>query len=79
MSFGLLGLQQELKKDAIGGLGNAANMEQQRNAANQQLKQARRQQTMSNVGTGAGIGMLAGGPLGALVGAGAGFIFDRIF
>jgi hypothetical protein len=48
---------------------------------NKQLSAAKKQQTMSNIGTGAAVGMMAGaqagsvgGPWGAAIGAGVGLV-----
>ena len=78
MSYGLLGLQNRMEGQGLQGVQQAANAQRQRDHANEQLKQAERQQTMSNVGAGAAIGMTVG-PLGAAVGAGAGFLVSKLF
>ena len=54
-------------------------------AANKSLKTARKGQTLSTIGTGASMGAMLGmagslgGPLGALAGAGVGFLADSLF
>ena len=78
-NYSLLSLAQGTKNNALMGLKDAANNEERRNQANQQLKQAHRQQTLSNVATGAGIGMMAGGPVGAAVGAGVCLVLGGLF
>lgn len=75
----MIGLGQQLKGQARQGFGVLANLEQQRNRANDQLELAEEQRTMSNVGTGVGIGMAVGGPMGAVYGGLAGLAFDTIF
>lgn len=79
MSYGLLGLQQNMEGRAMQGMQHAADIQRQNRMTNEQLKQAERQQTMNNIGTGAGIGMMAGGPAGAAIGAGTGFLVSSIF
>lgn len=78
MSYGLIGLRRDMEGQAMQGLGDLANQQRQQKAANDQMKQAERSQKMSAVGTGAGIGMMAGGPAGALIGAGIGYISSEI-
>lgn len=79
MAYGLIGLGNDLERQAQQGLGELAGQQAQQKAANEQMEAAERQQTMSTVGTGAGVGMMAGGPVGAAIGAGAGFLIDSIF
>jgi uncharacterized membrane protein len=62
-------------------MDDAAKLENQREAANKQLSAAKKQQTMSNIGTGAAVGAMAGaqagsvgGPWGAAIGAGVGLV-----
>ncbi|MGR5241749.1 bacteriocin [Photobacterium damselae] len=79
MSYSILDTAGNTRKQALSGLRDAANRETERENANKQLKTAKRAQTMGAIGSGASIGMMAGGPVGALVGAGAGLILDGIF
>ncbi|HIF9182349.1 bacteriocin [Photobacterium damselae subsp. damselae] len=79
MSYGLLSLGQDTRQQALNGLRNAANQEQEREQINQQLKNAQRTQTMGSIGSGVAIGAMAGGPVGALLGAGAGLILGELF
>lgn len=62
MSYSLLQLGSDTRRRALSGLQQSAAREEQREQANENLKQAERQQTMSAVGTGASIGMMAYGP-----------------
>ncbi|EKO3628980.1 TPA: bacteriocin [Vibrio metschnikovii] len=78
-NYSLLSLAQGTKNNALMGLRDAANNEERRNQTNQQLKQAHKQQTLGNAATGAGIGMMAGGPVGAAVGAGVGLVLGGLF
>lgn len=78
MSYGLLGIQSNMEDQAMQGLGQAAQIQSQNKQAEDQMKAAKKQQTMSAVGMGAAIGM-AGGPAGMAIGAGVGFIASRLF
>lgn len=79
MSYSLLQLGADTRKRALAGIKESAAREEQRNQANENLKQAERQQTMSAMGAGAGIGLAVGGPIGGAIGAGAGFIIGELF
>ncbi|MBE3662191.1 bacteriocin [Vibrio navarrensis] len=79
MSYSLLQLGSDTRRRALSGLQQSAAREELREQANENLKQAERQQTMSAVGTGASIGMMAYGPVGAAVGAAAGFVIGELF
>ena len=81
MGYSLLDAATSTRKQAMAGMDDAAKLENQREAANKQLSAAKKQQTMSNIGTGAAVGMMAGakagsvgGPWGAAIGAGIGYI-----
>jgi len=65
---------QGLRGQALQGLGQAATMDSQRTQAGKQMEAQAQQNTMSNIGTMAGIGASVGGPWGAVVGAGVGLI-----
>ena len=86
MSYGLLGLKNQMEGDAMKGIGDLAGQQRQAKRAEDQMDQADRSQTMSAVGMGAGVGMMAGmqagavgGPMGAAIGAGVGFLASSIF
>ena len=81
MGYSILDVASTTRQQALQGMEDVANQEQQREAANQQLKQAQKAQTMSNIGVGAGVGAMAGmkagsvgGPMGAAIGAGIGLV-----
>jgi hypothetical protein len=81
MGYGILDIGGQTRQQAMAGMDDAAKLENQREAANKQLSAAKKQQTMSNIGTGAAVGMMAGakagsvgGPWGAAIGAGVGLI-----
>lgn len=69
--------RQHLNGALRGGM-KSTELEQKRNAANKQLKQAERQQTMSTTASGAMVGAYFG-PVGAVVGAAVGFIAGELF
>lgn len=86
MSYGLLGLRRQMEGEALQGLGQLANQQQQASHLEDQMEQAERAQTMQTVGMGAGVGAMAGakmgsvgGPVGALIGAGVGFLASSLF
>ena len=81
MGYSLLSAATQTRQQAMQGMEAASKLEQQREAENKQLKAAQKQQTMTNVGTGAAVGAMAGaemgagaGPWGAAIGAGVGLI-----
>lgn len=80
MGYGLLDIGNQTRQQAMNGLKEAARLEDNRELANRDLKARQKQATMSNVGTGAGLGFMigagtaAGGPIGAVIGAGLGFL-----
>lgn len=79
MSFGLVGLKQHMDQQGLQTMGKVAQTQEQNRLANEQLKQAERGQQVSAVGTGAGIGFIAGGPAGAAIGAALGFLSTELF
>jgi len=79
MSYGLLGLKNQMEGDAMKGIGDLAGQQAQAKRAEDQMDQAERGQKMSAVGMGAGIGMMAGGPMGAAIGAGVGYLASEVF
>ncbi|WP_067097979.1 hypothetical protein [Marinomonas atlantica] len=79
MSYGLLGMQNQMEGQALHGLRQKASIDQQNKQAEDAMDAAERQQTMTGVGTGAAIGMMAGGPMGAAIGAGVGWIASDLF
>jgi len=86
MSYGLLGLKNQMEGDAMKGIGDLARQQARAKRAEDQMDQAERSQKMSAVGMGAGVGMMAGmqagavtGPVGMAIGAGVGLIASSIF
>ena len=81
MGYGILDIGAQTRQQGMAGLRDAANRENEIEMGNKQLDAAQKQQTMSNIGTGAGVGAIAGaqmgagaGPWGAAIGAGVGLI-----
>ncbi len=86
MSYGLLGLRQQMEGQAMQGLSDLAGQQRQAKLQEDQMKQAEKTQKMQAVGMGAGIGAMAGakigavgGPMGMAIGAGVGFLASSIF
>lgn len=61
------------------GLGSLASQQRQQKQTNDAIEQAEKSQMMGGIGSGAAIGMMAGGPVGALIGAGVGYLASEIF
>lgn len=76
---GLIGVGRGYASQAGQSFGRLADMERQRNQANESIEQQEKAGMMSAVGTGAGIGMSVGGPVGGLIGAGVGLLANSLF
>lgn len=74
----LFGVGRQMENRATRSFGVAASLERGRNEAEENLERADKSRTMSNIGTGAGIGA-AFGPQGALIGAGVGYLASELF
>lgn len=74
MGYGLIDIAGQTRNQAMGGLREAARLEEQRENMNKELEAQKKQATMSSVGAGAGMGAMVGGPLGAVIGGGVGFL-----
>lgn len=74
----LLDLKSSMQGEAIQGIGQSEQMEQDRKMLNEQREAQAKNQTMSAVGTGAAVGASVGGPWGAAIGAGIGFLADAL-
>lgn len=79
MSYGLLGLNAGLKREAKEGFRQVAGLEQAREIANDNIESANRSRNMNAAGTGAGVGFMVGGPVGAVVGGVGGYLISSIF
>lgn len=74
----LTDLNRMMKSQAIQGVGESEAIEQKREIQKENIKAAEKAGTMGAVGTGASIGATVGGPWGALIGAGIGFLADSV-
>ena len=79
MGYRLLDIGAQTRQQGMMGLRDAANREQEVEMANQSLKTAKKQQTMSAIGAGAGVGTMVMPGLGTAIGAGIGFLADSLF
>ncbi|HHQ4679064.1 TPA: bacteriocin [Aeromonas veronii] len=79
MGYGLLDIGAQTRQQGMMGLRDVANREQEVEMANQSLKTAKKQQTMSAIGAGAGVGTMVMPGLGTAIGAGIGFLADSLF
>lgn len=74
--YGLMQMSNSIKSNAMGGLRDAASLEENRNNVNSQLKQAKRSSEMTSAATGAAIGFMDGGPIGAGIGLLGGYLLS---
>ena len=80
MGYGLIDIGAQTRRQAMQGMNESAKLDEVRETANKSLKAQQKQQTMSNLGTGAGMGAMigmgtsVGGPWGAAIGAGVGLL-----
>lgn len=86
MSYGLLGLKNQMETEAMQGLGDLAGQQRQNERIEDQMDAADHQQQMLAIGMGAGLGAMAGaqmsaigGPMGMLIGAGVGYLASELF
>lgn len=79
MGYGILDIGAQTRQQGMMGLRDAANREQEVEMANQSLKTAKKQQTMSAIGAGAAIGTMVMPGIGTAIGAGVGFLADSLF
>ena len=74
MSYSLLNTGDSLKSQADGSLNTLVNMEQKREATNDQIDQTKKSNKMSGAATGAMIGTQIMPGWGTAIGAAAGFL-----
>jgi hypothetical protein len=74
MSYSIMDMGQSTKSQATGSLNTLADMEQNREIANDQIDAQKKQAQMSGVASGAMIGFSVGGPVGAAIGGSVGFL-----
>ena len=80
---GLVNAGEGYAKTALSGFVRESALQEHIDQANMELDAQRKmqqaQETTQLMGAGAAIGFAAGGPPGALIGAGAGFLFGKLF
>lgn len=80
MSYGLVGLRKQMEGEAMQGISDLAGQQRQQERAENAMDAAENTQKMSAIGTGAAIGMMTPlGPVGGLIGAGAGYVLSELF
>ncbi|UJZ96336.1 bacteriocin [Photobacterium damselae subsp. damselae] len=79
MSYSILDIGRDTRRQALTGLRDAASRETERENADEQLKAAKQTQTMNAIGSGAAMGAMIGGPVGAVIGAAGGALINGIF
>ena len=79
MGYGLIDVGASTRQQAMAGMEASAERETARENANKQLKSAEKSQTMSAVGTGAGVGTMIVPGWGTAIGAGIGFLASKLF
>lgn len=83
MSYGLLDIANETRRQGLQGLEEADKREQQRVIANKQMEEQRKAQKTTNMATGAASGALIGSQIypgiGTVIGAGIGLIAGSFF
>lgn len=79
MGYSLLSQAGRTKQMALSGLRDASERDTRRTMMDRSLRQAKSAQTLQATRTGAGIGLLAGGPSGAVLGAVSGWILGELF
>ena len=79
MGYGLIDLGAQTRRQAMAGMEASSARETARENANKQLKSAEKSQTMSAVGTGAGVGTMIMPGWGTAIGAAAGWLASELF
>lgn len=86
MSYGLVGLKNSMEDQAMRGLGDLAQQQEQQKRHGEQIKEADRQRKVSGTTMGATTGAMigaqygsVGGPWGAVIGAAVGFLASDLF
>jgi hypothetical protein len=72
MAYSLLDMATSTRQQAMSGMRDVAQQEQQREAANKQLKEANQASRMQSIGMGAGLGAMVAGSTGAAATGAAG-------
>lgn len=74
MSYSIMDIGRSTKSQATNSLATLADMEQNREIANDQIDAQKKGSQMSGTASGAMIGMSVGGPMGAAIGGAVGFL-----
>lgn len=77
--YGLVDIQRSIDDSAKQGIRSAAQLEQNRDASNDALKAQDKINQKNSIAQGAGMGFMMGGPVGAVLGAGAGYLVHDFF
>lgn len=72
MGYGLIDIGARTRREALQGMQDSAQLDEQREAMNKGLKSQQRLQTMTNIGTGAAVGTMVMPGIGTAIGAGIG-------
>ncbi len=72
MGYGLIDIGAQTRRQALQGLQESAQLDDQREALNKRLRSQQRGQTMTNIGTGAAVGTMVIPGIGTVIGAGLG-------
>ncbi|MGY3876478.1 hypothetical protein [Aeromonas enteropelogenes] len=72
MGYGLIDIGAQTRRQALQGLQESAQLDDQREALNKRLRSQQRGQTMTNIGTGAAVGTMVMPGIGTVIGAGLG-------
>lgn len=72
MGYGLIDIGAQTRRQALQGLQELAQLDDQREAMNKRLRSQQRGQTMTNIGTGAAVGTMVMPGIGTVIGAGLG-------
>ncbi|MGY3892819.1 bacteriocin [Aeromonas enterica] len=72
MGFGLIDIGAQTRRQALQGMQDAAQLDEQREAMNKSLTSQQKQLTMTNIGTGAAVGTMVMPGIGTAIGAGIG-------
>lgn len=72
MGYGLIDIGAQTRRQALQGLQESAQLDEQRETLNKRLRSQQRGQTMTNIGTGAAVGTMVMPGIGTMIGAGLG-------
>lgn len=76
---GFVNVGRSYASNAMSGMRRSADLETARENENREIKAAERAQGLNMAASGAGVGFMVGGPIGAGVGAAGGYLLSSIF